>query len=97
MVTRILDTMIATSGQFAAEHWQYAALAAAASGVIGSGSGASGAGYVGQMVPILEALLDVEFAAGNAYDVFVIALTAQTLGAEGLRAEATAKYAELQA
>lgn len=95
MISRILQAMFDASGGFEPEHWQYVALAAAASGVIGPGSGELGAGYVAQMVPILEALLDVESAAGNFGGVYVIMLTAQTIGDTDLTADALAKYQEL--
>jgi hypothetical protein len=95
MVARILDAMIASSGQFDAQDWQYVVLAAAASGVIGPGSGAAGAGYVAQLVPIMQALIDLEYAAGDATDLFRLALVATTLGDEELRADALAKFEEV--
>src|SRR5690606_21355796 len=76
MVTRILDAMIATSGEFDPLDWLFAVHAAAASGVIGPGSGATGAGYVGQLVPILQALVDLEFAEGDAADLMRLAIAA---------------------
>lgn len=95
MVTRILDAMLASPGQFETREWVFAVYAAAASGVIGPGSGAKGAGYVAQIVPILQALVDLEFADGDTADLLRIVIAAQTLGDDDLLSDALAKYEEL--
>lgn len=95
MVARILDAMIATSGQFDAEDWHVAVLAAVASGVIGPGSGAKGAGYVAQLVPILQALLDLAYQEKDIASLYRIDAMSLMLGDDEFRDDAHAKFKEL--
>jgi hypothetical protein len=57
IVQRMLDTMLANPAGFAPTDWGDVVRAAVASGVVGAGSGPSGADYVTQLAGVLESLL----------------------------------------
>ena len=95
MVARILEAMIANSGAFDAWDWQAVVLAAAASGLLGPAAGPTGAQYLTQLIPIIEALIDLAAAAGDVPALTVLAMTALTMGAADLAAAADAQAALL--